>query len=276
MLTHTFVHIPGIGAVTEKNLWDQDLWSWSDLDRLDSSTVSHAKRMDIEKWIDTSKEHLTSNHPQFFETHLPANQHYRFFPEFKDSCAYLDIETTGLETHAVITTIALYDGKQIKYYIQGQNLSQFITDIDAYSVLITYNGRTFDIPFIEQYFNIRLEQAQIDLRYILGHLGFKGGLKKCEKALGINRSELEGVDGYFAVLLWRYYQRTGNRKALETLLAYNIEDVVNLETLMVKAYNLNIRNMNIDGLSELEVPPKPLNPFSPDQQVIDEIMRTYY
>ncbi len=27
-------------------------------------------------------------------------------------------------------------------------------------------------------------------------LGLKGGLKKCEKAMGIDRQELDGVDGY--------------------------------------------------------------------------------
>jgi len=43
-------------------------------------------------------------------------------------------------------------------------------------------------------------------------------LKFCEKALGLDRGDLDGVDGYFAVLLWRDYQKKHNEKALETLL----------------------------------------------------------
>ena len=53
-----------------------------------------------------------------------------------------------------ITTIATYDGNNIRYYINGQNLDKFINDVSNYKILITYNGKSFDIPFIENYFNI--------------------------------------------------------------------------------------------------------------------------
>ena len=44
----------------------------------------------------------------------------------------------------------------------------------------------------------------------------------------------EGVGGHFAVLLWAKDRSTGNRQALETLLAYNNQDAVNLEILRVE------------------------------------------
>ena len=88
-------------------------------------------------------------------------------------------------------------------------------------------------PFLRDRLGCPLDQAHIDLRYVLASLGYKGGLKKCETALGIDRGDLDGVDGSLAVLLWEEYRKTGSPKALDTLLAYNIEDVVNLETLMV-------------------------------------------
>ena len=47
--------------------------------------------------------------------------------------------------------------------------------------------------------------------------------------MGLDRGYLEGVDGYFAVLLWREYELYHDQEALETLLAYNIADTVNLE-----------------------------------------------
>jgi len=57
----------------------------------------------------------------------------------------------------------------------------------------------------------------------------------------MDRGDLSDVDGFFAVLLWNEYQKTGNQKALDTLLAYNVQDTVNLESLMVTAYNMKLK-----------------------------------
>ena len=275
MLKNTFIHIPGIGEKTEKQLWEKGILDWDRVkDHPDAATPS---RMDtISQWVDRSRQHLLNRKHRFFSDHLPSSQHWRLYPEFKSSCAFIDIETTGLDAwDAVITTIALYDGSQIKYYVNGENLNDFVRDIARYDMIVTYNGKTFDIPFIESYFNIRMRQAHIDLRYVLGSLGYKGGLKKCEKALGLDRGDLDGVDGFFAVLLWKDYEKTGSKKALETLLAYNIEDVVNLHTLMVKAFNLKIRLLlpELETVFCLPEPELPDIPFLPDQPTIDRIKR---
>jgi uncharacterized protein YprB with RNaseH-like and TPR domain len=142
-------------------------------------------------------------------------------------------------------------------------------------VLVTYNGRTFDIPFIERFFRIRLRQAQIDLRYVLARLGFKGGLKGCEKKLGIGRGQLDGVDGYFAVLLWYEYEKYGDERALETLLAYNIEDTVNLERLAVEAYNRNLSATPFAEELALALPTPPSLPCNPDPACIERIRGRY-
>ena len=98
------------------------------------------------------------------------------------------------------------------------------------------------------------------MRYLLRSLGYTGGLKGCEKKAGIDRGELDGLDGYSAVLLWNDYQRNKNPKSLETLLAYNIQDVVNLENLMVLSYNLKlketpfIQSHHISSPTQLEIP----------------------
>ncbi|SDT84189.1 ribonuclease H-like domain-containing protein [Desulfobacula phenolica] len=276
MLINTFIHIPGIGPVTEKKIWQANVLTWKDYNCFSYLNLSDAKIEEIKGFAKKSNQNLENNHPGFFESRLPSNQHFRLFPEFRHSCAYLDIETTGLETSSQITTIALYNGKDIKYFVQGKNLGAFLDEIKNYKILITYNGRSFDIPFIEEYFNVKLPHAQIDLRYILQHLGFKGGLKKCEKALGMDREDLDGVDGYFAILLWNEYQLNNNDKALETLLAYNIEDVINLETLMIKSYNLNIQNTPFFNTHTIEEPPKPKNPFKADLKTIQRLKHKYY
>ena len=208
---------------------------------------------------------------------MPSAQHWRLLPEFRDTLAYIDIETTGLSMPGdSITTIALYDGRQVRHYVNGQNLGQFVDDISDYRLIVTYNGKCFDVPFIKQYLGITMDQAHIDLRYVLRALGYSGGLKGCERQLGISRGELEGVDGFFAVLLWEHYKRTGDREALDTLLAYNVQDTVNLELLMVFAYNMYLRQTPFAGRYELSPPTSPVLPFRPHPRVVEEVRRSCF
>ena len=215
MLKNTFCHIPGIGEITEKRLWSIGLDSWEGCSDFEGVSLSGKRKESIRRCIEKAAMQLKQGNPKYFVELLPANLHWRLFPEFRDSVAYLDIETTGLDTwDNSITTIALYDGKSISYYVQGENLEQFQTDIEKYQVLVSYNGKCFDVPFIEWYFKTRLNHAHIDLRYVLRSLGISGGLKGCEHQLGLDRGDLEGVNGFFAVLLWNEFEETGNRKAL--------------------------------------------------------------
>ena len=57
-----------------------------------------------------------------------------------------------------------------------------------------------------------------------------GGFKAVERQLGIARALTE-VNGYQAVLLWWRYVESFDLDALNALLAYNKEDVVNLRIL---------------------------------------------
>jgi len=194
------------------------------------------------------------------------------FPEFRNSTVYLDIETTGLDRHyQSITTIALYDGQEIKTYVNGQNLDEFIEDIEQYKVIVTYNGKSIDIPFIESFFNIRLNHAQIDLRYVLYSLGLRGGLNGVERQLGTDRGDLRDVDGFFAVLLWDEYQKSGDQKALDTLLAYNVQDTVTLENLMVTTYNRKLGETPFYDSHLIAETTPPANPFRADLSTIERI-----
>jgi len=272
MLRNTFLHIPGVGRKTEQNIWSGGILSWDDLLREGSAHFSPVKRRILNQCLEDSWNQLSTGNPKYFAEKIPANQHWRFFPEFRESTAYLDIETTGLDCwNNEITTIALYDGKAIFTYVQGQNLDAFEEDIQKYRVIVTYNGKCFDVPFLESYFRMKIPQVHIDLRYLLRSLGYTGGLKGCEKKAGIDREELEGIDGYFAVLLWEDYRRTRNEKALETLLAYNIEDVVSLETLMLVSYNLKLKETPFVQSHPLPYPSALPMPFKADLETIERI-----
>lgn len=271
MLKNTFIHIPGIGSKIEQRFWDSGIHGWDDFTQNCPIRLSQSKMDTVASYLEESKQNLKFSNPNYFSDLLPSNQQWRYFPEFMDSSVYLDIETTGLESWGnIITTIALYDGASIYYYINGQNLNDFPNDIRKYKFIVTYNGKTFDVPFIERYFSIKLDHAHIDLRYILASLGYRGGLKSCETQMGINRGDLKDIDGFFAVLLWHNYKRTGNQKALETLLAYNIQDVLTLENLMMIAYNMRIKDTPFYK-KQLPALVLPEIPFDVDMETVDRI-----
>ena len=272
MLTNSFIHIQSIGAITEQRLWESGIRDWASINNEVSIPLSAGRKYHLDKGIAESLEQFQRYNPSYFSKLLPANQCWRLFPEFRESTVYLDIETTGLDRYFNdITTIALYDGQSIKTYARGQNLEDFIEDMQQYKVIVSYNGKSFDIPFIEHYFNIRFDHAHIDLRYILHSLGFMGGLKGCERQLGMGRGDLKDIDGFFAVLLWDEYQRSGDQKALDTLLAYNIQDTVTLENLMVTAYNLKLRQTPFYETHMIADSPPQVNPYSTDLATVDRI-----
>ncbi len=275
MLQHTFCHIQGIGEKTEQRLWQAGITKWNKWRDPAGVPLSKRSKMEIPEIFEHSINALKEKDPTFFSNRLGSGDSWRLFSDFRSTTAYLDIETTGLGEDAEITTIAMYDGTTVYTYINGRNLDDFLSDVQRYTVLVSYNGKSFDIPCIEKHFNIRLPQAQIDLRFVLAKLGIKGGLKGCEKQLGINRGALDGVDGSFAVLLWRLFERENDEKALTTLLAYNLEDTVNLERLLVEAWNRNILKTPFSTYL-LPCPEPPRLEFHPDYDCVQRIKKQFF
>jgi uncharacterized protein len=274
MLKNTFCHIPGISVAAERNLWSAGIHSWEAAIEVDRIRLPRRQQRVLPGHIKESFEMLERGNLYHFAGLLPSNQHWRLFPDFRRAIAYLDIETTGLGYADSITTIVVYDGETIRHYVRGENLDEFKRDIKQYPLIVTYNGKCFDVPFIERFFRIEMNQSHIDLRYVLKSLGYAGGLKRCERQLGIERKDLADVDGYFAVLLWDEFERKKNPKALETLLAYNTADVVNLETLMVMAYNMNLKSTPFGASHRLNMPAEPDAPFKADRETISRLKRS--
>lgn len=273
MLRNTFLHIPRIGRIREQKIWSSRIFTWDDYWRAVKPPLSGEVHDLVLGYIILSERKRRRGEICFFYERLNACDHWRLFGEFYHQAAYLDIETTGLgDPGDYITTIALYSGGKVKHYVRGMNLSDFPHEIKKHNFLLTYNGKSFDIPFIEREFGISLKQPHIDLRYLLGSLGYSGGLKGCERKLGISREMLEDVDGYFAVLLWYEYKKKGNKKALETLLAYNIQDTLNLEKLMYICYNQKLAGTPFKQQLSFKEPELDL-PFKADRDTINSIRR---
>ena len=265
MLANTLCHIPRVSLNKERMLWDQGVKTWDCYRAIGKSAA----------YLDECELQLEQRNPMFFADGLKSEQHWRLFGDFQDSVAYVDIETTGLDRdECEITTIALYNGSEVRTYVNGRNLSAFTREIQQYKLLVTFNGKCFDVPFINRYFGIELAHAHIDLRFVLKRLGYSGGLKQIERQLGIDRGELRDVDGFFAVTLWHEYKKRKNEAALETLLAYNCADVINLERLMVHAYNQNIMATPFATERQLKMPIPMKLPFAADPKLLKRASTT--
>ncbi len=232
MLEHTFIHIPGIGTKTERLLWKRGILTWEDfLDHKDpilSSDRDAVIRRELEISLKNRKELL------FFANRLPPSDLWRVFESFKEEAVFLDIETSGgYQGLDEITLIGLFDGRKVQTFVNGRNLDDFEQAIASYSLVITFNGSCFDLPYIKRWFrHISLPPAHIDLRFLLKKLGLHGGLKSIEKQLGMPRDpQVEGLNGFDAVLLWKAYE-WGDQTALGRLILYNTMDIVQLKPLM--------------------------------------------
>lgn len=140
---------------------------------------------------------------------------------------FLDVETTGLSLYYDDLTLVGYETNgRFRFYIAGDNPKELLDAIAAAEVLVTFNGKIFDVPFLQKTFgSVRLPMHHLDLRYAARRVGLVGGQKAIETQLGLKlREGFEASDGAAAVLLWHRYLR-GDLEALRQLLVYNEADV---------------------------------------------------
>lgn len=235
MLKHTFIHIPRVGEKTEHKLWENHIRQWDDAIASDLPLGPKTSERVIKHAQESKNALQNGDHTVFLN--LPNNETWRAYPELKEQTAFLDIETTGLDKYSnTVTTVAVTDHKQTRVFIKGQDLYELPIYLDQYAHLVTFNGRQFDIPFIEENFStLDINHIHTDLRFILKSLGHTGGLKQIEAELGVNR-DFDGVDGREAVKLWHQYDMHGDEDALDRLVHYNKEDTKNLQDLIDYAY----------------------------------------
>jgi uncharacterized protein YprB with RNaseH-like and TPR domain len=235
LLEHTFIHIPGVGPKTEQKLWKRGIFTWGDFLNSEALIFSEDRdafiRGELKRSIGHREEII------FFRDRLPSGEMWRLYDSFRSKAVFLDIETSGgYQGMDEITVIGIYDGTGVQTFVSGINLMEFENAITPFDLIITFNGGSFDLPFIRRFFpNIALPQAHIDLRFLLRKLGYRGGLKGIEKQIGMERdAEIKGMDGFDAVRLWSAYQ-WGDRSALNLLVKYNTADVVHLKPLVETA-----------------------------------------
>jgi uncharacterized protein YprB with RNaseH-like and TPR domain len=234
MIRNTFSILSGIGEKKEKMLWREGIITWEDF--LTASSVPFlppAQKAFHDHLIATAAERLDAMDALYFKEFLKSRDHWRLFELFEGDAVCLDIETNGLPhwEGGYPTVVGLYDGHGYRAFIRGRDLTaeRLMRALGGSKYLISFYGSVFDVPFLSRTLEgFTLEIPHFDLCFGARRLGFRGGLKKLEKHLGMERSEeTTGLDGYDAVILWERSRR-GREDALELLLRYNREDTVNL------------------------------------------------
>lgn len=161
---------------------------------------------------------------------------------YPEDVLFLDIETTGLSHYYdEITIVGWALGGKVATFVKGEDHGQLLDDAAGAKALVTFNGIRFDQRFLLQEFpEIILPKAHVDLMYLCRRVGLTGGQKSIENQLGLNfREDLADVDGLAAVLLWHRYLR-GDIDALDKLIRYNRADIAAMGAIFDKAQALLI------------------------------------
>ncbi|MFA7297943.1 MAG: ribonuclease H-like domain-containing protein [Dehalococcoidia bacterium] len=171
---------------------------------------------------------------------------------------FLDIETTGLGgagaiAFLVTTAHLAADGLHVQQYLAGSPadeaalLTRLVADIRASHgepVLVTYNGRTFDAPILDQRATMHRLRGTFEAMPHIDLLapvrrGFRGLLPSCrlaaieERFLGVTRPahEVAGAD----VPTWYFrFLRTQDARHLIPLVTHNADDVLSLVALLAR------------------------------------------
>ncbi len=240
MIRNSFVLLDRVGLEKERAIWESGISDWNSfLAAKQVKSVGARNKSYYDRQLLNAKKQLLAENSQYFSSKLPLSEHWRLYEQFRDDAVFLDIETTGLGRGDAITVVGLYDGHDTKTMIKGINLDykKLQQEMKKYKLLVTFNGSSFDIPFISR--SVKLpDMPHFDLRFACQRIGLRGGLKNIERQLGIKRSNsiVAALNGGDAAELWRMYRGSGDEHYLNLLVEYNEEDIINLRQLADHAY----------------------------------------
>lgn len=174
---------------------------------------------------------------------------------------FVDIETTGLSggagVHAFLVGCASFDGEVLRtrqIFLPGfgdehRLLGAIAELLDGSDVIVSFNGRTFDVPVMEmRYLFHRRESPFAELRHVdllpparrlwRGRDGDRGcSLQALEGAvLGFRR--VGDVAGFEIPGRYFHYIRTGDAAVLEVVFEHNRLDLVSLAVLTAAVIRL--------------------------------------
>lgn len=251
-LLSNFKLIPGVGLETEMRLKREGYENLYDLlehDRYSYKAEKMIKKIEKNCFIKEFKllKQLTK-YPGFKNSTLKSLNSLDPF-----NLKFMDIETLGLSSAPIILLgIAEINGKYIEsnqYLLRDKEeepalIEAYLSHIDEASVHVTYNGASFDIPFIKNRARLyrmdcNLNQTHFDLMYPARNL-WKNVLPNYklttieEKIFNIKRED--DVPGAFIPDYYETYLATKNIGPLIPIIEHNRMDIVSLADFLMKIY----------------------------------------
>ncbi len=184
----------------------------------------------------------------------------------RDRLFYLDLETTGLAggagTHAFLVGCAwfVHDALRVRQYVMTGHadeptmLDAVSEDVREAGALVTYNGKTFDVPVLDMRYQFHRRPSPLGA---LAHLdmlptarrlwrgaddGAAGTTASCSLSVlegplcGVRRAG--DVPGFEIPSRYFHFVRTGDAEGLEAVLEHNRLDLLSLAMLTARALRL--------------------------------------
>ena len=166
---------------------------------------------------------------------------------------FLDTETTGLAggagTYIFLVGVGYFEGDQFcvrQYFMRDYNeeralLSALNELLANFKAVVTYNGKTFDLPLMEsRYIMSGMKMSlkdpyHFDLLYPARRL-WKRRLENCSLStverdiLGVIRDD--DVPGHLIPEIYFRYLRTKNARAIKQVFEHNLQDIISLVALV--------------------------------------------
>jgi len=242
--------IYGIGEVTEQNLKEEGYKTIEDLSGHPcfgndaKKFLEHLNKCDTSSLIDWIAHWYPKSHPLVF--------YCSGFHDPEDFILF-DLETMGLFTRPIILFgVAKITGNKIiinQYLLRDIKeepaaLLEFLSHISERRAFITFNGRTFDISYIEQrlaYYGMKgdLEKPHFDMLHFSRRAWRKRvpdcRLNTLEKyLLGIRRKN--DIPGALVPDFYETYLRTKNIGPLIPIIEHNKQDLITLANIFSKLH----------------------------------------
>ncbi len=229
MITEALLHCRGIGPARLAQLNKLGIRTWMDV-------VGQADRVPLgcrDALVDECRRclvALSNKNVRYFVDSFTSQDRWRVLAEFFEQTSFFDIETTGLECDSRITVIACWHRGQLHTFVEHENLDDFLNLLDEVTLLASFNGSSFDVPRVLDFFHIpELPCPHLDLRWSCYHRGLRGSLKDIAGDTAMSRpADLRDADGLLALQLWNRWTMQQDRVARNRLLRYCASDVLML------------------------------------------------
>lgn len=251
-INHNLKLLPKIGLKTEVNLKNRGY-----------TTIESLKNHD--RYCDVASKFLNRIEDMSFHEIMDLLDSNKYSKKCRDNLLkcisltdvenfkFMDIETKGLSNVPIIL-IGVAEIKNDKIvasqyflrdYVEEPNIIEaYLSHLDENSVHVTFNGKSFDVPFIKNRcvynrINQDLDLPHLDLMYFAKNL-WKDSLPNCQlqtierEMFGINRHE--DVPGQYIPGYYDAYLAEENIGPVVPIIEHNCQDIISLANFLEKMY----------------------------------------